>query len=316
MNRVRVMNQIQPIALGLLTVALWGSNPTATKIGIAGVTPLQYAMLRAILASGFYILTLLVVGRNFIAALRKLRFTDYVVLGVVGLLQTTVFFYALAVGISYVPAGIAAVLVNTQPLFTVFLSVAIFKERLSLKAGLGIAVAFLCIPLVVIPQLHGDATAKGFIILIIGAIAWSASILIFKRSVPRDLNPFFVAMFQMWFGATVLTLLTGIFSKINFSTIPPITEWSLLYTATLGTFIPFTLWFFLLRRFQASYISTYTFLIPVFGLFFGVVLLGERLSPIQILGVSGVIAGVMMVVWSQRKTINQSSLKSGTALNK
>lgn len=301
MNRVRVINKIQPIALGLLTVALWGSNPTATKIGIAGVTPLQYAMLRAMLASGFYILTLLVVGRNFIAALRKLRFTDYVVLGVVGLLQTTVFFYALAVGVSYVPAGIAAVLVNTQPLFTVFLSVAIFKERLSLKAGLGIVVAFLCIPLIVIPQLHGDANAKGFIILIIGAIAWSASILIFKRSVPRNLNPFFVAIFQMWFGTTVLMLLTGIFSKINFSAIPPITEWSLLYTATLGTCIPYTLWFFLLRRFQASYISTYTFLIPVFGLFFGVVLLGERLSSVQILGVSGVLAGVTMVVFASAK---------------
>ncbi len=193
-------------------------------------------MLRAILASGFYILTLLVVGKNFILAIRKLRFKDYIMLGVVGLLQTTVFFYALAVGVSYVPAGIAAVLVNTQPLFTVFFSVIIFKERLSLRAGLGIVVAFLCIPLVVIPQLHGDTNAKGFIILMIGAVAWSASILIFKRSVPRDLNPFFVAILQMWFGTTVPALLTGIFSKVNFSAIPPITEWSLLYTATLGTF--------------------------------------------------------------------------------
>lgn len=308
MNRGWVTNKIQPIALGLLTVALWGSNPTVTKIGIAGVTPLQYAMLRAILASGFYILTLLVVSKNFMRAIRKLRFMDYIMLVAVGLLQTTVFFYALAVGVSYVPAGIAAVLVNTQPLFTVFFSVIIFKERLSLKAGLGIVVAFLCIPLVVIPQLHGDANAKGFIILIIGAVAWSASILIFKRSVPRDFSPFFVAILQMWFGTTALVLLTGIFSKVNFSAIPLTTEWSLLYTATLGTCIPYTLWFFLLRRFQASYISTFTFMIPVFGLFFGVILLGEKLSPIQILGVSGVIAGVMMVVLTPVKN-NRSSLK-------
>jgi drug/metabolite transporter (DMT)-like permease len=305
MDRAKTMGRIQPIALGLLTVALWGSNPTVTKIGIAGVTPLQYAMFRAILASGFYIVTLLVVGRNFMAAMRKLRFTDYVILGSVGLLQTTVFFYALAVGVSYVPAGIAAVLVNTQPLFTVFLSVAIFKEHLSLKAGLGIAIAFLCIPLVVIPQLHGAANDKGFIILILGAVAWSVSILIFKRGVPRDFNPFFVALFQMWFGTTILVLITGFFSKIDFSTIPAVTEWSLLYTATLGTCIPYTLWFFLLRRFQASHISTYTFLIPVFGLLFGVVFLGERLSHIQILGVSGVIAGVMMVVLASAKN-NQS----------
>lgn len=303
------MDQIQPIALGLLTVALWGSNPTATKIGIAGVTPLQYAMLRAMIASGFYILTLPLVGRNFIAALKKLRFKDYVMLGFVGLLQTTAFFYALAVGVSYVPAGIAAVLVNTQPLFTVFFSVMIFREHLSLKAGVGIAVAFLCIPLVVIPQLHGASSAKGFIILILGAIAWSTSILIFKRGVPRGLNPFFVAIFQMWFGSTVLVLLTGISSGINFSTIPPTTEWSLLYTATLGTCIPYTLWFFLLRRFQASYISTYTFLIPVFGLGFGMVLLGERLSPIQILGVSGVIAGVMIVVMASAKNNRSVALK-------
>lgn len=298
-SRVKVIGV--PIALGLLTVALWGSNPTATKIGIAGVTPLQYAMLRAVLASGFYALALFIVGRGFVNALKKLRFRDYVMLGLVGLLQTTAFFYALAVGVYYVSAGIAAVLVNTQPLFTVFFSIIIFRERISLKTGLGIAVAFLCIPLVVIPQLHGAASAKGSIILILGAIAWSASILIFKKGVPRDFNPFFVAILQMWFGTVILVLLTGISSKIDFNTIPPITEWSLLYTAVLGTCIPYTLWFFLLRRFKASHISMYTFLIPVFGLFFGVILLGERLSPIQIIGVSGVIIGVIMVVLASAK---------------
>jgi len=49
-------------------------------------------------------------------------------------------------------------------------------------------------------------------------------------------------------------------------------------------------------------------MIPVFGLFFGVILLGEKLSPIQILGVSGVIAGVMMVVLTPIKN-NRSFLK-------
>ncbi|HEQ78312.1 MAG TPA: DMT family transporter [Euryarchaeota archaeon] len=301
MNWTRVMNRIEPIALSLLLFALWGSNPTAVKIGITGVTPLQYAMLRAVIASGFYILMMLVLGKDFMIAIRSLRFTDYIILALVGLLQTTVVFYALAVGVSYVPAGIATVLISTQVLFTVFFSVIIFRERLSLKAVLGIAVAFLSIPIVVIPQLHGAASAKGFIILIIAAVAWSASAIIFKRSVPRSLNPIFVAMLQMWFGATALVLITIMSSKINFNTIPTITGWSLLYTATLGTCIPYTLWFFLLRRFQLSYISTYTFLVPVFGLFFGVVLLGERLLPIQILGVSGVIIGVMTVAFASVK---------------
>lgn len=298
---VRVKSRIEPIALGLLVVALWGSNPTAVKIGIAGITPLQYAMLRAVLASGFYLLALVVVGRGFVEAIKKLSFKDYVVLVLVGLLQTTVFFYALAVGVSYVPAGIAAVLINTQPLFTAFFSVIIFKERLSFKAGLGIAIAFLCIPLVVIPQLHGSTSLKGVAILIIAAVAWSSSILIFKRNVPRSFSPLFVAILQMWLGTTALVLLTGIFSKINFTAIPLTTEWSLLYTAAIGTCIPYTLWFFLLRRFKATYISTYTFLIPVFGLFFGVVVLGEKLLPIEMLGVSGVIAGVMIVVLSSVK---------------
>lgn len=63
-------------------------------------------------------------------------------------------------------------------------------------------------------------------------------------------------------------------------------------------------WFWLLRRYLASNLAVFSFITPLFGVTFGVLLLGEPLSLNFILGAVCVLLGVTMVSaeqWVRRR---------------
>ena len=55
------------------------------------------------------------------------------------------------------------------------------------------------------------------------------------------------------------------------------------------------LWFWLLRHGEASRVSAFYFLTPIFGLALGALLLGESVRPLDGLGLAAVAAGIVLV---------------------
>ena len=68
---------------------------------------------------------------------------------------------------------------------------------------------------------------------------------------------------------------------------------SVLYLAGLATLLAYTLWTQLLTRHAAAKIAPFSLLVPVVGLWAASVAFGERLEPMQWLGVAGVLAGLL-----------------------
>ncbi|MCW2311198.1 EamA family transporter [Rhodoferax antarcticus] len=63
----------------------------------------------------------------------------------------------------------------------------------------------------------------------------------------------------------------------------------------LVSFASFLTWFWLLRHYLAARLGVFSFLTALFGMGFGVWLLGEPLEPRFVLGATLVLAGVMLV---------------------
>ena len=63
----------------------------------------------------------------------------------------------------------------------------------------------------------------------------------------------------------------------------------------IGAFASYLAWMWLLRHYPATRIASFTFLTPVFALVFGVVLLGEPVTPLLLLALAGVGLGVVLV---------------------
>lgn len=70
---------------------------------------------------------------------------------------------------------------------------------------------------------------------------------------------------------------------------------SLLLQTVVGAFASYLTWMWLLRHYPATQMSTFTFLTPVFALVFGVMLLGEPLTPQLLLALVGVAVGIVLV---------------------
>jgi drug/metabolite transporter (DMT)-like permease len=70
---------------------------------------------------------------------------------------------------------------------------------------------------------------------------------------------------------------------------------SLVYQILVICVLGMLLWFWLLTVYPASQLGVLLFLTPVFGIAFGVVLLGESVQPRFILGATLVIAGIALV---------------------
>lgn len=63
----------------------------------------------------------------------------------------------------------------------------------------------------------------------------------------------------------------------------------------VGAFASYLTWMWMLRHYPATQMSTFTFLTPVFALVFGVVLLGEPLTPQLVVALAGVAVGIVLV---------------------
>ena len=84
----------------------------------------------------------------------------------------------------------------------------------------------------------------------------------------------------------------------------PIAIGSVLFQALVVSFFSYLTWFWLLRKYLASNLAVFSFVTPIFGVTFGVLLLDEPLSLNFILGAVCVLLGIVLVSaeqWVRRR---------------
>ena len=76
-----------------------------------------------------------------------------------------------------------------------------------------------------------------------------------------------------------------------------------LFQAVYVVAITYVLWFWLVQRYPASGLSSFTFLTPVFGVLFGGLILGEPLGTTIFLALGLIVAGLVLVNRSPRQPV-------------
>ena len=81
----------------------------------------------------------------------------------------------------------------------------------------------------------------------------------------------------------------------------PVGTWVwLVYLALVGTFFAYVIWFWSLKYLDASETSAYLYLVPVFALFWSLVILREAPPAIALLGGALVLGGVALTQMSRQ----------------
>lgn len=218
-------------------------------------------------------------------------------------------FLFIAEGLQLTSAAHMSVFLYTAPVFTALgLHWLLPSERLRPLQWLGIALAFGGIAVafaggVSLEHLDGRMLL-GDAFGVLAGMAWGATTVVVRGSRLSDAPATLTLFYQLLVGFVGLLMIAAVSGQIGQVTFTPISVGSLLFQGLVVSFFSYLTWFWLLRRYLASNLAVFSFITPLFGVTFGVLLLGEPLSLNFILGAVCVLLGVTMVSaeqWVRRR---------------
>lgn len=262
--------QKKHLLLAILVTAVWGLNFPVTKLGLADIDPLLLTALRFALAALPWV---------FFVERPRVAFRWLAAYGMIfGVAMWALINQGIAWG---VPPGTASLLIQCSAFFTLGWGVIFFGERLgrpqllgALLAAAGLLGIVLCSP--------GDASRAGLALVIGSAMAWSVGNVIIKVSKVREIFAFVV--WASLFPPIPLMLLTwSLHGSAPFIALPSqlnaMTLFSLAFQVYAATHFSYWGWNLLLREYPISRVAPLSLLIPVFGIFSSMVILGQHPSP-------------------------------------
>ena len=279
-------------ALAWYFVAVWGAGYLATKIGLQHAAPFTFLTLR--FAFGLLCLLPWVL-------LSRIQWpgslSEFGHLAVAGLLMHAVQLggshYAQYLGMS---AGVAALIISTQPLFTALVANKLLGERLQRGQWLGVFVGLAGVAMVVWHKVDvREVTAANLAASLVAVAGVTAATLYQKVFSPRaDLK----AATVVQFAATLLLVALLAVAVEGFKT-----DYSLEMFAAIAFLVIFAsilgvmvLWW-LLRHGEATRVTSMMYLPPVFAVVLELALFGVVPGWTMLLGIAVTCAGVAMTVW-------------------
>ncbi|HJV75782.1 MAG TPA: DMT family transporter [Noviherbaspirillum sp.] len=283
------------IATMLVLCVLWGLQQVAVKAAAPEMGPVMQIGVRSAIAA------LLVCGliwwRGERLSVRDGSFWPGIATGMLFTLE----FLCVAVGLQYTTASHMSVFLYTAPIFTVLgLHWSVSGERLGALQWAGAFAAFAGIA-VAFSNGFSEATQDwagmllGDALGILGGIFWASTTVMIRRSALSEAPPATTLLYQLGVCGTVLLLIAAGLGQAQTVVLSGIVWLSLFFQSVIVAFISFLVWFWLLRHYLASRLSVFSFLTPMFGVGFGVLLLGDPLDLRFVLGAALVMSGVVLV---------------------
>ncbi len=187
-------------------------------------------------------------------------------------------------------ASVASILQPMSPIFVLILASIFLSEKFTVYKGVGVAIAFSGAVLLSTDGFRRIETGNiaGESLILLSAFSYAVSGIIGKDLLRRA-SPLSIIAWSYFLGTMFLlpfwTVSTGI-PSIN------VTIVGALLFLSVFTLIPYFLWYVVLKDNEVSRQSAFVFLIPLFGVIFSSVLMGERLSTDMALYGTLIILGV------------------------
>lgn len=282
---------MRPADLGrlLLLAAIWGASYLFMRIAVPHVGAEWMAEGRT-LAGGLVMLAYLAATRTKPAVGRHWR--GYLVLGVVGV---AIPFWLIGTAVKTIDASTAAILNATSPIFSAIVAAAWIRERLTVEKLAGIAISMAGIAILVgwtpKPMTGAELLACS---LSLAACACYGFASVFTKVCLKDAPPAALSAASCLVGASVMAPFTP---WAMATAAVPASAWAAI--AVLGvvcTGFAFILYYRLIADLGPVRATTVTLLIPVFGILWGVLFLGEPLTPGRIAGAATVLLGCALAL--------------------
>ncbi len=224
------------------------------------------------------------------------------------------YFLAESHGLTYVSATVGSVVISTIPVFTTLGAWILFREKLKVINYAGVFLSFIGV-LIFILNRNGTLSFNiTGLVLMLGAVISAVGYNLTLNRIVGNYSPVFIVNVQNLIG-TILFLPVFLISDFNhllnttfsFSDLIPVIELSVF--ASCGAFILFA---FSVKKMGITKPNIFSNCIPIFTALFSFIILGEKLTAQNLIGMLIVIAGLFMSqINGHRKSIENAAVLTG-----
>jgi drug/metabolite transporter (DMT)-like permease len=279
------------IILLLLLGGIWGSSFFNIKIATYSYEPYTLALIRVILAT----VTMLAV--SFFYKIKIYAFSkNWKIYALVGVCNITIPFSLIAIGTNKVDSYLAAILMSTTPITGSILAHFFTKdEKITFLKSLGIILGFTGVLFLFFDKLIINESNYLFVLIILlGSTFYSISGILILKKLKKSGNLNVTTSTLIWSVITLLPL-SFIFENPLESTPTLESTLSLVYLGVVATGFAWWLRFKILSTNGIVFQTQVAYLIPIFGVMFGALILNEQITWNVLISLVVIILGIYIV---------------------
>jgi len=271
-------------------VFVWASGFVPSQVLARGAPPLSILSFRFLIAGGLLLGGAKLAGLSFPRDPRT-----WLRLFAVGVGSNALYLGLTYIALRHLSAGMGSIVASTNPLVVALVAPFVLREPLTARKMTGLLLGFGGVVLAMHTRANaGTAQPRDVLLAFIGVISFVASNIVFKRMTDRP-HPVVLNGGQLTCAGLAL-IPAGLLPEGA-----PHIDWTPALIASLAFLVlvlsigASLLWFWILQHGEASRVSAYFFLMPIFGLLVGAALLNEPLALSDGVGLAIIAAGLWLV---------------------
>ena len=264
-------------------------NQVVIKVSAGGFGPVYMAGLRS-LGAGMVILVWMWARGVALSTPREARFGG-VLVGVLFGLE----FMAIYSALDITTVARASIMLYTMPVWLSLIGHLVMPgEALTPKRSLGLALAMGGVIVALSDRGGGEVSLLGDLLGLAAALGWAGIALTVRLTPLSTVKPEVQLLWQLAVSAPILLIAAWVFGDL-LRDVTPLYLGGLAFQIFLVASFGFLLWFWLLARYPASGVASFSFLSPVLAVVFGWLLLGESISLATWIALIMVAGGLVLI---------------------
>lgn len=270
-------------------IFLWAAAFVPSKIAVLDASPQLFLVVRFLFGG-------IILG---VAAwLLRLPFPQgrraWVQIAALGILSNSLYLGLSYESLRHLSAGMGAILASTNPLILALVAPRLLAEPLTVRKALGLLLGFGGVVFIMIARTGtGDANVPALCLALLAVCANVAGAIVFKR-LGTEAHLLSISAIQLTVAGLALVPFIFVDPHPHIDWTPRLSA-SFVYLFFSMSLVATVLWYWLLRQGEASRVSAYFFLTPIFGLALGALILGEPTTLRDLAGLAATAAGIALV---------------------
>jgi len=275
---------------------IWGSTYLAIRYAIETLPPFLMAATR-FLSAGLILSAWAIVTRQRLAMSGSQWIRAFIIGGLLLLCGNG----GVTWSEKFIPSGLAALLVATEPLWVVVFNWLLGHKRPDGKVWLGVFIGLVGVALLVSGEFGSNTKSSGAllgaIVVVASSLAWAGGS-VYANHNPIKASTAVASAMQMLAGGSLLLvagLIAGDFKRLNIANASWVSIGALSYLIIFGSLIAFTAYSWLLRNVAPAQAATYAYVNPVVAVFLGWLIASEPVRSLTLVAAAIIVGSVVLI---------------------